>query len=232
MQLIIDTYKNTGALHHAYCICGERGAILPSLYDFLTDSFGFPIQANPDFMLIETDSFGIDESRMIQEIHNRKSFEEAGRKVSVIAANTLTREAQNALLKIFEEPAAGNHFFIVTNSSDNLLPTLRSRLIIIESEANKSQHESQAKKFLMSSIPERLAIVKSLVDEINDEEKTKTDAIAFVHSIEQSLVAKLNLSKATKEDIFKLEELSKCASYLRDRSPSVKQLLEHVALIV
>ncbi len=43
-------------------------------------------------------------------------------------ANTMTREAQNAFLKILEEPPETSMFLLVSNSLEGFLPTLLSRL--------------------------------------------------------------------------------------------------------
>lgn len=47
-------------------------------------------------------------------------------------ADNMTVQAQNALLKLLEEPPAGVFFFILCESSANLLPTVRSRAPVIK----------------------------------------------------------------------------------------------------
>ena len=93
-------------------------------------------------------------------------------KVLIIAASRAYHEAQNALLKIFEEPTADTHFFLVMPSSEGLLPTLKSRLYIVEGESG-NRGEAEAKGFLSATKPKRLEIVKKMTDEISDEKKTK-----------------------------------------------------------
>ena len=55
---------------------------------------------------------------------------EKDEKILVINANSFRIEAQNALLKIIEEPPRNIKFIIVTQSKNLLLPTIRSRMLI------------------------------------------------------------------------------------------------------
>lgn len=55
---------------------------------------------------------------------------EKDEKILVIQANSFRIEAQNALLKIIEEPPRNIKFIIVTQSKNLLLPTIRSRMLI------------------------------------------------------------------------------------------------------
>ena len=49
-------------------------------------------------------------------------------------AETMTTEAQNALLKIFEEPPAGVFFFLLCDNASALLSTVRSRAPVLRME--------------------------------------------------------------------------------------------------
>ena len=55
---------------------------------------------------------------------------EKDEKILVIEAKSFRIEAQNALLKIIEEPPRNIKFIIVTQSKNLLLPTIRSRMLI------------------------------------------------------------------------------------------------------
>lgn len=231
MQLILDTFKNTGAIHHAYCIEGDKLEILPILHKFLEDDFKFKIIANPDLLNKTSDTFTIDDSREVKEFHLCKSFGESGKKVFIICANFITREAQNALLKIFEEPSSGNYFFIITPSSEILLPTLRSRLAVVSASSENSSNK-EARLFIKSGISERLAMIKVLTESISDDEKSKMDALLFVNGIEKEFINKRNAIDLKLRDTMIIEELEHVRDYLGDRAPSVKMLLEHIALIL
>ena len=253
MQLIFDTFKNTGTLHHGYCIEGDTNDTFSKLCVFLERELDFPIIANPDFVSEELNSFGIDDARRLKEIHATKSFREDARKIFIIRTNFITHEAQNSLLKMFEEPGEGNHFFILTPAAHILLPTLKSRLLIVQNEgeggrgekggskkggqnantnAGKIAGDLEAATFLKSSPPKRLKIVSALLAEIEAEKKTKADAIHLVETLLKELHAAKSPQKYTKEDVAAFEELMKCRDYLGDRAASTKLLLEHIALIL
>lgn len=233
MELIRATYKNTGTIHHGYCIAGDRNEIFNNLCVFFEEDFNFPIKSNADFWVEEFDAFGIDDSRRVKEVHATKSFRTDSRKVYVIKANSITREAQNALLKIFEEPSPGNHFFIITPSTETLLPTLRSRLQVIEFHTTSlDENVKKAEAFIHASPGERLEIVKKLVEEIANEEKTKSDAVAFVSHIERVIHDKKEITKLSPYDVHVFSEIIKCRGYLTDRSSSVKMILEHLSLTI
>ena len=49
-------------------------------------------------------------------------------KIMILSFHTITIPAQNALLKVLEEPTDGSRFILITSHVDALLPTVRSRL--------------------------------------------------------------------------------------------------------
>ncbi len=72
-------------------------------------------------------SIGVEAVRQIQEsvysIPNDLSV-----KIYIISdADKMTSQAQNALLKLFEEPPKGVYFFLLCSTAAELLPTVRSR---------------------------------------------------------------------------------------------------------
>lgn len=230
MQLIIDTYHTQGTIHHAYALEGDKEKLLPQIEDFLTNQFDFPINNNPDYWRGDFDAMSIDDGRLLKDLSIRKSFSPSGKKVFVVSTNFMTREAQNSLLKIFEEPTPGNHFFIIVPQTDIFLPTLASRLLIIGSggEVGKSG-TLDAKQFLSAAVPQRLEMIKKYLDLDDDTRSTKAEAISFLNAIEESLHNNHTLGGKEAEV---LETLITSRNYLHDRSSSVKMILEHLALIL
>ena len=51
-----------------------------------------------------------------------------GEKIALISFHIITLPAQNALLKILEEPRMGVKFILVTTNKESIIPTLYSRL--------------------------------------------------------------------------------------------------------
>ncbi|MEN9622040.1 MAG: hypothetical protein RLZZ67_474 [Candidatus Parcubacteria bacterium] len=212
-------------LHHAYFIEGERALVLTDLEAFLKDSFKIIRQGHPDVHYTEYESFGIDEGRSLQEMQSLRPIL-GDKKIFIITLDSITSEAQNSLLKVFEEPTPGTHFFVISSSSRILLPTLRSRMVVVvHSSAENKSYDGDAKKFVISSLKERLEYVANII-----EEKNKARAEEFL----QALVAHLagaGLTKASLKRGAALKEILTLTTYLKDRAPSLKLILERVALL-
>jgi DNA polymerase-3 subunit delta' len=72
-------------------------------------------------------SIGIGQVRTITEKVSRQPFEGKRTLVILCEAHLATIEAQNAFLKLLEEPPASTILILVTEFTDRLLPTIRSR---------------------------------------------------------------------------------------------------------
>ncbi len=208
--------------HHAYCFVGvESDKILVTF----EKTHKIATHGNPDFFHEKYETLGIDESRRIKELHSSKSFVTGSKRIFIIECKSMTHEAQNSLLKIFEEPNEFTHFFILLPSVSILLPTLRSRLFIIEENKKDDKNLKKAENFLKLSVKDKIIFVDDLAKKISDEEAEKSDAIEFLSSLETVLVENgVEKNKKT------LTAILKARDYMNDRSPSVKQLLEFVAL--
>ena len=214
--------------HHAYFIHAFKDSV-HHLKDFLKEKFNINHLQNPDFYHEKFETLGIDDSRKIKESHLSKSFTQDGKRIFVIEASNMTHEAQNSLLKIFEEPHEDSHFFLVMPSAQILLPTLRSRLLILNYGESDEQQDTEVKKeiesFLKLSKKDKIAFVDDLAKDISDEKKNKSDAQEFLAGLELVIYKKYGLEKADA-----LKAILKARDYLNDRSPSIKQLLEYVVL--
>lgn len=95
----------------------------------------FAAGSYPDFILIQPEerpSITIEQVRQLNHQLSLSSYQASGRRVVVIdSAHLLTLEAQNALLKLIEEPPPATSFILVAESLEALLPTVRSRLAAI-----------------------------------------------------------------------------------------------------
>lgn len=221
MQRLIDSYKQSGDLHHAYFFIGNKDDIFLSLKNFLENEVGVVMSGNPDFVSIKFDTLNIESARIISESQERKDFN-GKKKFFVIQTDFITEEAQNSLLKVLEEPTKGTHFFIIS-PQDVLLPTLRSRMqIFFLNEKNDIKE-----KFLNLKISERLDRVKEITEAISDEEATKQDAVNLLNEIESELYA-LGVEKNSKA----LEVCEQTRASLYDRGAPTKMILENLVLSI
>ena len=217
---------NPLSIHHAYALQGQKEEVLPNLLKFLKNDFKVTTKNNPDLFLQEFETFSIDDSRELQNKHLIRSI--SGKKIFIIITRFITSEAQNALLKIFEEPSEGSYFYLILPNVNVLLPTLRSRLFVINKN-NQKEIDSVAIKFMRASSTVRLTIVKAII-----EEKDKGKAIDFVSDLEKNLETKL-LKQVGAEKIKtakSLDEILLVKKYLHDRAPSIKLLLESLCIVL
>lgn len=220
MKNFIIPYKKTNNLHHAYAIEGEKKSILSELYYFFENELKIQTKANPDFYFNEFENFSIDNGRELKDYAFRKSVD-GNIRIFVIVISSITTEAQNALLKLFEEPTKGIHFFIITQSSKIFLPTLRSRFNIIsqgQSLGNATEN-ILVDKFLKAVKSERIKLFDNII-----KEKNKEEALNFLNNLE----AVLYKNKTKDTEIFEI--LQKSRSYLRGRAPSIKMILENISI--
>lgn len=222
-------------LHHAYLIEGERASALPELKKFLFDA-KLTKESSPDYHLFEFDVFLIEHAHDITSEQSMRGVE-GNKKIFILAFNTMTSEAQNALLKTIEEPTEDTHFFFITRTKETLIPTLRSRMQIvsIESEYNKKELKA-GEEFLKASLPERFALIEPLTKaKKDDKSEAKEEARIFLVSLEKALYVHLSraaLDRPHLEVVRAVEDVIAASKYLSDRAPSLKLLLEHLALSV
>ena len=224
--------------HQSYGIKKNTGIHIPALFEDV--GLDVSIESNPDYFHKKFETLTIDDAREIKEIHASKPLSAESPRVFVIEFHGITREAQNALLKVLEEPAPNNFFFLIMPSFDVLLPTLRSRLHTLDIEKNtqtsKQKNEGGNEKlFLKLSLKEKVTLADEIAQSISDEREAKHIAMEFIDNVERELHEIYSKEKnIEKKAIFskKFEVIAKARTYLGDRAPSVKMLLEYVALSV
>jgi hypothetical protein len=216
--------KKSGLMHHAFLLRGSQRATVDYLFDYLATEHGMPIQGNPDVWRGSFESFGIDEGRALKALHMTRAVT-GDKRVFIVEVERFTSEAQNALLKMFEEPTSHSHFFILMRSVETLLPTLRSRLMEVEvDDANHDTSGIAAREFLAAPVATRQSMLKDLI-----ETKNIGGAVAFLDELlavlHDDMTADTTLA-STMQDVLEVR------TFLLGRSPSIKMLLEHVALTV
>ena len=79
----------------------------------------------------EKSSLGISVVRELQEQLRYAATAQRPRWIALLKAETLTVPAQNALLKLLEEPPVYTYLFLVTNYPSKLLPTIVSLTLVV-----------------------------------------------------------------------------------------------------
>ena len=226
IQKVREHYLRNGGLHHAYLIEGGTKDTCVSIIDFLAENLGMARAGNPDLWSASFESFGIDDARDLSERASRAPFGE--RKVFIVQMQFITVQAQNALLKVLEEPTDNTHFFILMPNADILLPTVLSRLMRIREESTfRPAVDQRIHLFLAQDTSKRMAFLKN-APEIKD----KGAAVVFINALERALYTKSVQAASLVECAQGFEEIALCRGYIYDSSASVKMLLEHLALLL
>lgn len=205
---------NTDNLHHAYLLEGDTTTGVTFVFNLLED-LGIEKAQNPDIYSYNNDSFTIDEARLLAEQAQGKAF--GSKKIFIISSPKFSLQAQNALLKTFEEPFENTHFFIVLSSRELLIPTLLSRLEIHRLDG-MGEDNTEAQKFLTMTIKERMNFIKKFVDK----EKPLSP---FLDAL------MLELRKDNKRNV-ELEKVFTVRQYSDDPSAMSRLILEHLALVL
>jgi DNA polymerase III delta prime subunit len=185
-EAIIDDLKDLsarGVLGHGYIFVGpamvgkrtvtsalghflEKGTFEPPhngseheeiLQDTKIIDLAFMKMLDPD---ASGDSIGIDAAREVKNFLWQRPNTSARRTLIIDNAELLTTEAQNALLKITEEPPSSSLLILVTSDIESILPTIVSRLPkiyfgavpqdAIEGWLVKAEHLTKAKATMLA----------------------------------------------------------------------------------
>lgn len=229
MGMDLNQYINGDHLHHAYVIEAPRIEGVAGVRELLR-GLGVSIHANPDFHQYEYDALLIEHAHLLR---GEQSFRAAdgAKKIFLITFNTIMSEAQNALLKTLEEPTEHTHFFFVTRSAEILFPTVRSRMQIIQPFVNMKKDpagETPGDRFLAGDLTERMKMIEPLTKAKTEEKpKAKEDARVLLESLERSLYPRL---PDEVHIALPLRDILAARRAMTERAPSIKILLEHIAL--
>ena len=140
---------------------------------------------------------------------------EGEKTLTIIAAQGIDHEAQNALLKVVEEPPAFAYVILIIPREDILLPTLRSRFIGVSK--HDGDDEVFASEYLGKTPAQRQKMHEKIV-----KDKDTVAARALIRGIEVVLG-----KQGMRED---LDDVMAFRQYIEQRGASIKFMLEHLAL--
>lgn len=210
-------------MHHANIII-NREDCKNFVFGIIKNDLDFEIKANPDFLMIENESFGINDARDLEKWAIGKPLLGES-KVSFIITKSITHEAQNALLKVLEEPPLGTYIFINLESRGGLLPTFLSRVVILNVDVlGKKENKNNAHKFLHSDIKGKFSLIQSL-----SKKADKTDMKELIKDLEK-ISYKNFVNDISKAKIMRNILTAKIFTSARGSSP--KMLLEWLSCVI
>ncbi|MFA6278733.1 MAG: hypothetical protein WCS97_02730 [Candidatus Paceibacterota bacterium] len=237
--------------HHAFVIEAEAEEGIEVAQAWAVRELGMKIENNPDVVVLCYGLLTVDDARKVFEVASGAAFV-GEQRVIIIAASRAYHEAQNALLKLFEEPPVGTYLFFVLPSLGGLLPTLRSRVQILNpcrdvrrptSDVGRrtSYIPKAAEEFMKASKEKRSVIIKRLTSGKDEEERRelRDEAIAILNGVEAVAYQRRGdtlqqgvTSPFPQGVILLLSDIAILRGHLYDRSAPVKMILEHLSLVI
>ncbi len=175
-----------------------------------------------DYLLVTKTTISIDDIRLIQDVHEQKSL--GGDKTIVCAGSFITTQAQNALLKMIEEPKEGERIFIVVPYEAELLSTITSRVQIIKLD-NKTESK-EAEEFISMPVSKRIKYIESNFLSMEESDEKRDAMLNFFRDLEEYAHSKREMGKY--EDL--LTALPVLRQMLGNSGAPAKMIAEYVAL--
>lgn len=216
-------------LYHSYVIEGHLERTTEELFNY------FKKDKNPDIFYQKYEALTIEDSREIKFWHSQRAMDDS-KKFCIIATKFINSEAEQALLKIIEEPKTNTHFFIIIPDINLLKDTIISRVHQIKTEKFIEEDQKEfVNNFISLPIKERLEKILLIIKEHKDQESSaplRDYIISFINELEDIFYNKFKNDKKNIKINFILEELQKCRYYLSKSGSSAKMILEHLALVI
>src|SRR3989344_2267318 len=256
-----ETVIKNGQLGHAYLFIGQemigkRTFALELAHFLLRGSASKYLEAEPlsntDILFVNSansesgQTISIEEARKIKNFVSLSPYAAGPYKFIIVDdAHLMTAEAQNALLKVLEEPNPSSIFILVSANSESLLPTIVSRCqeikfqphprelaesILANAKLSKTNHD-----FLADFANGRIGLIKKIIEEKSfDEVKDSVEEV--MHLIKSDINERLTIAQKLTDEKNKAELLKKVLYwmlYLRTRlnEPKTHKILKNLLVL-
>jgi len=130
------------------------------------------------------ENFKIEHAKLVAK---EAYISESLTKYIIIAAVEFTIIAQNSLLKLLEEPPKNIEFIIISPTKSNLLPTVRSRLPIIQTREHY-HYKSIEIKLSRIDYKEVFTFLKEYARISKNEAKSLVESLFYKATVEEQLI--------------------------------------------
>lgn len=216
--------RDGNLVHHAFILSGPQEENFDNLYEIFKNK-ALIDKTEKNLFKRNVNKLLIDDAREIKTEVSLKPTDNL-KKIFFIKFSHINREAENALLKTFEEPPRETFFFLFVKNYNTLLPTTISRFNIIETRAEIKEGESKRKKE-PTSIGDRLKEIEKLAKSYKDKKIGLNDLDQVLIKTEETLRKELG-NKESRERIKKINGLRKM---LYGPSPNIKMILEMAVIL-
>lgn len=146
-QQLLNSF-NSSKLHHGIIIAGKKGIgkatfIESFCRNILQESATFRANFCKIEKLPDKKNIGIDIIREKQKFLNHTTAISSNKFLLIDSICETTLEASNALLKTLEEPKINNYIFLIAHQLSKVLPTIKSRCLIIKIDDFSDQQFSK-----------------------------------------------------------------------------------------
>lgn len=141
--------------------------------------------------IIPDPTIGIDAVRTVQHLLARKPYGGGNRLVVLRDADKATVEAQNALLKLLEEPPDTTYILLFAKNEEHILPTIRSRSQILRT-ASTADTADERKKIVAELVNILRAGPGKRILLSQDFSKTREETLVFLNRLIIALSAQLH----------------------------------------
>lgn len=237
---------------HAYLFTGQemigKKNFAVELANYVTTDPQQLPSNNPDILVVDPTSSESGQSITIEEARRIKNFVSLSPYVSpykfiiIDDAHLLTAEAQNALLKVLEEPSPSSILILVTANPESLLPTITSRCqeikfsphprklvenVLVGAKLSKTNCE-----FLTEFANGRIGLIKRIIEEKSFDE-VKNSVEELMHLIKTDINERLVIAQKLTDEKSKSELPKKVlywTLYLRTRlnEPRAHKILKNL----
>ena len=211
-------------MHHSYLIVAPRKHALLLAKEWVSKNTKLTPQS-PDILVFDVETVSVDTARHIGRAISGRPFGSDGKVVIVTAGNMLHR-AQNALLKVLEEPPLGTTIILSVPDKESLLNTVCSRLIQLDTSVLAETHASDA--FLSLSKDERKKFIKKLLDDTTP--TGREEALSTVRAIVDALIVTYGNTQKKRTHAPLLSDLLFFKTHLAGNAPALKMVLEELAI--
>lgn len=178
---------------------------------------------------------GIEEIRALFKKIYLKPIQSPVKAVVISDAQNLTIAAQNALLKILEEPPDNTLILLALPKSDLLLPTITSRCTVIELRSTLDESELPddvllIQSFSQNEIGKKLLLAQNMSKNKDDAANWIRHMIVTTRKILIEHVADNNTSYSTSQLLKYLRELQKTHTLIKTTNVNVRLAMENLLL--
>jgi DNA polymerase III gamma/tau subunit len=175
-----------------------------------------------DYRSLQKTTISIDDVRLLQEFHEQTSL--SGQKTIVCAGSFITTQAQNALLKMIEEPKEGERIFLVVTHETELIPTILSR---VQSHRLQAQSEQGGvESFISMPASKRISFMEENFLSMEESDSKREALLSFLRSLEEYVHGTQKLTEY--KDL--LQALPTLRQMLGNQGAPAKMIAEYVAL--